>query len=125
MQRLALLTTLMMARNRLPPTADESVGLASAVAALPSGLLAMVGVAITLLYSQLEVRPASEYCRVLRSMGARWGRVVGCCRSRTVACEASLSQPCGYGQNRTIVVTGRARGYTSVLMGIHVQGNAG
>ena len=75
MQRLALLTTLMLARERLPPTAvsDEFVGLASAVAALPSGLLAMVGVAITLLDSQLEVRLVSEHCRALQSAGARSG----------------------------------------------------
>jgi hypothetical protein len=68
-QRLALLTTLMLARERLPPTAaaDEFVGLASAVAALPSGLLAMVGGAITRLDSQLEVRLVSEHCRVLQS----------------------------------------------------------
>jgi hypothetical protein len=61
-QRLALLTTLMLARQRLPPTAagGEFVGLASAVAALPSGLLAMVGMAITRLDSQLEARPVSE-----------------------------------------------------------------
>ena len=77
-QRLALLTTLMLARERLPPTAaaDVFVGLASAVAVLPSGLLAMVGGAITLLDSQLEVRPVSEQstaeygCNGLRS--GRW-----------------------------------------------------
>ena len=88
-QRLALLTTLMLARERLPPTAgaDEFVGLASAVAALPSGLLAMVGVAITRLDSELEVRPVSEHCRVLQSTASgvrvegRVGSVAGAARA--------------------------------------------
>jgi hypothetical protein len=97
-QRLALLTTLMLACERLPPTAaaDEFVGLASAVAALPSGLLAMVGGAITLLDSELEVRPVSEHCRALQSTGAnRVGSVAGVARtlgsSLYLACEGSLS----------------------------------
>ena len=75
----------MLARERLPPTAvsDEFVGLASAVAALPSGLLAMVGGAITLLDSELEVRPVG--------VGSVAGAAGALGSSLYLACEGSLS----------------------------------
>ena len=57
-QWLGVLVALLLVRQRQPPTkAAVSTELGAAVVSLPSGLLAMIGEAISKLESRLEARP--------------------------------------------------------------------
>ncbi len=57
-QRLGVLVALLLIRQRQPPTnAAVTAELGAAVVSLPSGLLAMIGEAISKLESRLEARP--------------------------------------------------------------------
>jgi hypothetical protein len=84
---LELLVTLMLVRLRRPPTGPaggvQHAALGAAVTALPSGLLALVGEAITKQESQLEARAPlfrRAACRFMLSC------VFVCARARVCLC---------------------------------------
>ena len=95
MQRLELLGTMLLVRQRQLP-ADTASGLQHAfgasVLSLPSGLLKLIGKALTNIESQLEARAALRCAALLMSAHRLRCTVHGMCDRRRCGCAGDVSR---------------------------------